>query len=160
MIQTDAPINPGNSGGMLANRYGQVIGVNDSIISNTGSGADGSVAGNVGVGFAIPIDLAKSVADKLVAGKPIQYGYLGVQIVDSNGSQAGGQIDSVEAGSPAAKAGLAKGDVIVKVDDNAVSGSKGLAAAIRAHQPGDKVSLTYLRNGKKSTTDVTLTKSP
>ncbi len=160
MIQTDAPINPGNSGGMLANRYGQVIGVNDSIISNTGSGNDGSVAGNVGVGFAIPIDLAKAVADKLVAGQKYEFGYLGVTIGDSKGTQAGAQVGSVEAGSPAAKIGLAEGDIVVKVDDNAVSSGNDLVAAVRAHQPGDKVTISYLRDGKKSTVDVMLTKSP
>lgn len=160
MIQTDAPINPGNSGGMLANRYGQVIGVNDSIISNTGSDGSGSVAGNVGVGFAIPIDLAKSIADRLVAGTPIEYGYLGVTIGDSTGSMAGGQVSSVEPGSPADKAGLEKGDVVIKVDDNAVGSGTDLAAAVRAHQPGDRVKLTYLRGGKQSTVTVTVTKSP
>jgi putative serine protease PepD len=158
MIQTDAPINPGNSGGMLANRFGQVIGVNDSIIS--GSGASGGEAGNVGVGFAIPIDLAKSIADRLVAGKPIEYGYLGVRTKDATGRRAGGLLVDVEAGSPAAKAGLKPDDVVIKVGDNPVAGGDDLAAAIRAHQPGDRVKLTYVRGGATESTVVTVEKSP
>jgi putative serine protease PepD len=157
MIQTDAPINPGNSGGMLANRFGQVIGVNDSIISGTGSGGE---AGNVGVGFAIPIDLAKSIADRLVAGKPIEYGYLGVRTKDATGNRAGGLLVDVDPGSPAAKSGLKVDDVVIKVGDNPVAGGDDLAAAIRAHQPGDRVKLTYVRNGATETTVVTVEKSP
>ena len=158
MIQTDAPINPGNSGGMLANRFGQVIGVNDSIINGTGSAV--AEAGNVGVGFAIPIDLAKSVADRLVAGKPIEYGFLGVRTSNADGNRAGGMIVEVDPGSPAADAGLQAKDVVIKVGDNPVAGGNDLAAAIRAHQPGERVLLTYVRDGKERTTFVTVGKSP
>lgn len=157
MIQTDAPINPGNSGGMLANRQGEVIGVNDSIISGSQSGAE---AGNVGVGFAIPIDLAKSVADRLVAGEPIEFGYLGVKTEDATGARVGGLIASVEADGPAATADLQIGDVIVKVDDNPVASGTDLAAAIRARKPGDKVSLTLFRDGVERKATVTLGRSP
>ncbi len=154
MIQTDAPINPGNSGGMLANNRGQVIGLNDSIISGSQSG--GGEPGNVGVGFAIPIDLAKSVADKLVAGQPIQFGYLGVKTQDADGSRVGGLVASVEPGSPAAKAGLKQGDVVVKVDQNPVASGTDLAAAIRARQPGETVKLTVYRDGSERAISVTL----
>lgn len=160
MIQTDAPINPGNSGGMLANRLGQVIGVNDSIISGSGSGSGSGEAGNVGVGFAIPIDLAKSVADRLVAGRPIEYGYLGVRTSDSSGSRAGGLIVEVDAGSPAAQAGLKADDVVIKVGDNPIASGSDLAAAVRAHEPGERVVLTFERGGKQHTTAVIVGKSP
>ncbi|HET8929709.1 MAG TPA: trypsin-like peptidase domain-containing protein [Acidimicrobiales bacterium] len=157
LIQTDAPINPGNSGGMLANRHGQVIGVNDSIITGSSSGGE---AGNVGVGFAIPIDLAKSVADKLVAGKPIEFGFLGVQTKNADGSRVGGLIAEVEAGSPASEAGLQTGDVVVKVDDSPVASGTDLAAAIRARKPGDKVKLSLFRDGNEQQVTVTLGQSP
>ncbi len=157
MIQTDAPINPGNSGGMLANRRGQVIGVNNSIITGNQSGE--GEAGNVGVGFAVPIDLAKSVADRLVAGKPIEFGYLGVQTRDADGSRVGGLVASVESGSPAQAAGLEVGDVVVKVDDHPVASGSDLAAAIRARQPGEKVQLTVYRDGHELHLTVTLGKT-
>jgi putative serine protease PepD len=157
LIQTDAPINPGTSGGMLANRHGQVIGVNDSIISGSSPGAE---AGNVGVGFAIPIDLAKSVADKLVAGQPIEFGYLGVKTKDADGSRVGGLIAEVEPNSPASKAGLKTGDVVVKVDDSPVGSGTDLAAAIRARKPGDQVRLSVFRDGKEQQVTVTLGQSP
>ncbi len=157
LIQTDAPINPGNSGGMLANRNGQVIGVNDSIISGSSSGSE---AGNVGVGFAIPIDLAKSVADKLVAGQPIEFGFLGVKTKDADGSRVGGMIAEVEPNSPASEAGLQTGDVIVKVDASPVASGTDLAAAIRARKPGDKVRLSLFRDGSEHQVTVTLGQSP
>ncbi len=157
MIQTDAPINPGNSGGMLANRKGQVIGINDSIISNSGS-SDGQ-AGNVGVGFAIPIEMAKSVADRLVRGEPIEFGYLGVKTKDADGARVGGLVASVEPSSPAANAGLEVGDVVVKVDENPVGSGTDLAAAIRARQPGETVKLTVIRDGSERKVNVTLGKT-
>lgn len=156
LIQTDAPINPGNSGGMLANRNGQVIGVNDSIISGSQSGSE---AGNVGVGFAIPIDIAKSVADKIVAGQPVEFGYLGVKTQDADGARVGGLVASVEPDGPAAKVDLAVGDVIVRVDDNPVASGTDLAAAIRAHNPGDRVRLTFYRDGSEHQVTVTLGRS-
>ncbi len=156
LIQTDAPINPGNSGGMLANRKGQVIGVNDSIISGTESG---STPGNVGVGFAIPIDLAKSVADQLVAGKPVEFGFLGVQTRSADGSRVGGLIASVESAGPADEAGLQVGDVVVKVNDNPVASGTDLAAAIRASKPGDEVDLTVFRDGSETHVSVVLGRS-
>ena len=103
MVQTDAPINPGNSGGPLADLEGRVIGINDQIESESGSSS--------GVGFAIPIDTAKAVADKLVAGQPVTFAFLGVQTQDSGQGVVGNGalIVSVESGSPAEKAGIAAG---------------------------------------------------
>lgn len=156
MIQTDAPINPGNSGGALADRLARVIGINDSIITGSPNGAE---SGNVGVGFAIPIGLAKDVADRIVAGKPLTAGYLGVRGNDATGSRSGALIISVEDGSPAAKAGVKEGDVVTAVDRTRVGAMVDLAAAVRTHQPGDVVTLQLIRNGTERQVKVTLSKS-
>lgn len=152
-IQTDAPINSGNSGGALADRQGRVIGINDSII--TGS-AGSSGTGNVGIGFAVPIDIAKAVADRLVAGESTDAGFLGVEGADATGTQAGAAITSVQAGSPAAEAGITDADVVTAVDGRKVSSMIDLAAAVRTKQPGETVSLTVVRGGDERTVDVTL----
>jgi putative serine protease PepD len=99
-IQTDAPINTGNSGGALADRQGRVIGINDSIITG-----GRSATGNVGVGFAVPIDIAKNVADRIVAGEPTDAGFLGVEGADATGRRVGAAITSVSSGSPAPRWG-------------------------------------------------------
>lgn len=158
MLQTDAPINPGNSGGALADRLGRVIGINDSIYSGGSTTSQGE-AGNIGVGFAIPIDLAKSVADRIVAGKPIQPGFLGVEGQNAMGSRLGAQIVSVTGGGPAASAGLQQGDIIIGLDSHQITSMSDLAAAVRTRQPGDQVSLTYVRKGKQAETTVTLGKT-
>jgi putative serine protease PepD len=165
-IQTDAPINPGNSGGPLVNMQGQVIGINSAIYSpNSGSGLQGSQGGNVGIGFAIPIDQAKRIADEIVTtGKAIQT-VLGVKVTDnvpSSGGQAnilpnGALISAVTAGGPADKAGLKVGAVVVKADNRLVTSSDGLVAAVHAAAPGDQMKLT-LNNGSVIT--VTLTGQP
>ncbi len=137
MIQTDAPINPGNSGGALANRFGEVIGINTMIYSQNGE--------NNGIGFAVPIATAKGVADKLVAGESVERAFLGVSSQAPQDGSAGAQIVSVESGSPAADAGLRRGDVIVALDGTEMQGSAALAAAIGARQPGDVVTLEVVR---------------
>ncbi len=153
MVQTDAPINPGNSGGALADRQGRVIGVNDSIASESG--------GNVGVGFAVPIGTAKQIADQLVAGQPIANGYLGVSAGDvTDGSTEGAQVVQVEPGGPGDDAGLRTGDVITAVDDGSITASADLVAAIRSHAPGDEVQLTVVRQGDESQVSVTLGEAP
>lgn len=158
-IQTDAPINSGNSGGALADRQGRVIGINDSIITGSSSGAGGS--GNVGIGFAIPIDIAKAVADKIVAGEPTDAGYLGIGGADAtDGSTAGAAVTEVQTSSPAAAAGLTVDDVVTAVDGNKVSSMIDLAAAVRTKQPGEVVTLTVVRNGEKREVEVTLGTAP
>jgi S1-C subfamily serine protease len=158
MLQTDAPINPGNSGGALADRRGRVIGINDSIASESG--------GNQGVGFAVPIDTAVSVAQKLVKGETIKTGYLGVQATDamSSGGRAGGAqgafLAAVDPGSPAARAGLARGDLVTAVDGKAVTSSTDLVAAIRTRPPGAEVTVTYQRDGSSHQVHVTLGTAP
>ena len=150
MIQTDAPINPGNSGGPLADKQGRVIGINDQIESSTGT--------NSGVGFAIPIDVAKAVADKLVAGQPVEFGFLGVSTEPSQrlGTGDGATVVSVEPGSAAAKAGLTQGDEIIAIDGQPVHDPVELGARVRGHKPGDSVQLTIRRDGAEKTVDVTL----
>jgi putative serine protease PepD len=150
-IQTDAPINHGNSGGPLLNSSGEVIGVNAQIESDSG--------GNDGVGFAIPSDAVKSVANTIVAGGTVQHAYLGITISTPT-SGTGAQVTAVKAGTPAAKAGLKAGDVITAVDGTSVASSDDLTAKVSAHQPGDKVTLTITRNGSSQKLDVTLGTHP
>ncbi len=110
VLQTDAPINPGNSGGALADREGRVIGINDSIRSESG--------GNEGVGFAVPIDIAAASAARIVQGKSSASGYLGVSGTDPTLGQAGALVNEVVNGGPAAKAGLQVGDLVVSMASN------------------------------------------
>ncbi|MBX3314880.1 MAG: trypsin-like peptidase domain-containing protein [Actinobacteria bacterium] len=154
-IQTDAPINSGNSGGALADRQGRVIGINDSIITGSQSST-----GNVGIGFAIPIDIAKVVADRIVAGESTVGGYLGVRGTDATGDQSGSIIASVESGSPADEAGLQEGDLVTAVDGERVSSMIDLVAQISTNRPGDHVTLTVQRDGKSIEVPVTLGQAP
>ncbi len=150
-IQTDAPINHGNSGGPLLNSSGQVIGVNAQIESDSG--------GNDGVGFAIPSDAVKSVADTIIAGGKVQHAYLGITI-DTASSGNGAQVSAVKANTPAAKAGLKAGDIITALDGTAVASADDLTAKISAHQSGDKVTLTVMRNSSTLKLAVTLGTRP
>jgi putative serine protease PepD len=152
MIQTDAPINPGNSGGALADRSGRVIGVNDSIASESG--------GNVGVGFAVPIETAKAVADRLVEGLPITNGYLGVSAADATGDRSGAQVVEVEAGSPGGEAGIEPGDVITSLDDQSIDSAADLVAAVRSREPGTEVTVGVDRQGDEVEVALTLGEAP
>ena len=154
VIQTDAPINPGNSGGLLADRRGRVIGINDAI--RPGDNSDG----NVGIGFAIPIDLAARSAAAIAQGRQVQTGYLGVSAADPGGNQDGALVQEVVSGSPAAKAGLQAGDLVTAVDGQAVQNSGEMVARIRGHKPGDKVTITVDRNGSQTTISATLGERP
>jgi len=157
-IQTDAAINPGNSGGPLVDLAGQVIGVN-SAIASLGSSASGSgQSGNIGVGFAIPVDQAKVIAGQLIATGHASHAVLGVSVTNvaaADGS-AQAQLRQVAAGGPAAKAGLAAGDVVTAVGATAITSTESLIATVRTHQPGDKIALTYHRGGAVHTVTVTL----
>jgi putative serine protease PepD len=156
-IQTDAAINPGNSGGALTNADGEVVGVNTAIASLAQGPT--SQGGNIGVGFAIPIDDARSIAEQLVETGSVTHAYLGVRIADGEPG-TGALVGGVEEGQPAAEAGLQEGDVVTKVDDAEVSDAAGLTAAIRSHEPGDKVTITFNRDGSEQTTEVTLGELP
>jgi putative serine protease PepD len=154
VIQTDAPINPGNSGGVLADRRGRVIGINSAIRPGAGSN------GNVGIGFAVPIDLAAKSATAIVQGRPIQTGYLGVSMADAPGRQDGAIIQEVTPDSPASRAGLRAGDMVTSIDGQAIQSYSELVAAIRGHKPGDKVTLGVTRGGNETSITATLTQRP
>jgi putative serine protease PepD len=159
VIQTDAAINPGNSGGALVNTKGEIIGVNVAIAS---AGSDSASSGNIGVGFSIPINNAKRVAQEIIDTGKASHGQLGVSVRDksssgtTSGFSVGADVATVEANSPAAKAGIKVGDVVTKFNDLAVSEPNQLTAAVREQAGGSKVKLTVLRNGQEQTFDVTL----
>ncbi|WP_448575908.1 S1C family serine protease [Thermomicrobium sp.] len=172
LIQTDAPINPGNSGGPLFDARGEVIGITIMIES--------PIRGNVGIGFAVPSNTVKRVLPQLEQGAQLEPAWLGISGTDLDVEQArrfGLSVDrgvivlSVVPGSPAARAGLRPaqasgldiaqlGDVIVAIDGQPVVGMQELAARIGAHQPGDTVELTVLRDGREQTVRVTLGRWP
>ncbi|MGC9512881.1 MAG: DegQ family serine endoprotease [Fidelibacterota bacterium] len=160
-IQTDAAINPGNSGGALVNLEGEVIGINSAIASRSG--------GSQGVGFAIPVNLAKRVMKDLIENGRVIRGYLGVQIQEvdyeiarSLGLKevAGALIADVVEDTPADKAGLKTGDLVLKVDGKKIHTSSELRNTISARRPGDKVTLMLVRDGKEKYIDVTLEELP
>ncbi|WP_163699736.1 S1C family serine protease [Mycolicibacterium sarraceniae] len=156
-IQTDAAINPGNSGGALVDMNGDLIGVN-SAIASLGGGQDspGAQAGSIGLGFAIPVDQAKRIADQLISTGTVQHASLGVQL-SSDDTARGALIAGVADGSPAATAGLPKGALITKVDSRVIDGPESLVAAIRSKAPGDDVTVTYNDpSGASQTVQVTL----
>ncbi|MEU6646749.1 trypsin-like peptidase domain-containing protein [Saccharomonospora sp. NPDC046836] len=155
-VQTDAAINPGNSGGPLANMSGQVIGINSAIYSPQSSRAPGqSEAGNVGIGFAIPIDQARRTADDIIKNGHATQTYMGATVGDA--PSGGAAIGEVQQGSPAESAGLKGGDVVTKLDDRVIDDANTLVAAIRTRAPGEKVTLTLSDN---RTLEVTLGGQP
>lgn len=149
MIQTDAPINPGNSGGALANRFGQVIGMNTLIQT------DGSI-GNIGLGFAIPSDIALNIAQRILAGESTELGYLGIWGSDPLMGNPGALIEEVASESPAEQAGLMAGDLIVLIDDEAVSTMAELAAKVQFRVPGTEVELQVVRDDVQLTLTVVI----
>lgn len=152
LLQTDAPINPGNSGGALVNTNGEVIGINTAIATS------GQGEGNIGVGFAIPSNKAKDVAETLMAGEEVSHPYLGVNVTGADGG--GAVIAAIEQGSPADRAGLAQGDVVTRVGDVTVNESNDLVAAVQAGKVGDRLEITYRRDGEERTTTATLAEAP
>ncbi|WP_219469321.1 S1C family serine protease [Nonomuraea rhizosphaerae] len=149
-IQTDAAINPGNSGGALVNAAGQVIGINSAIATNGGS------SGNIGVGFAIPVNTAKQVSDQLISTGKVTHAFLGVSVTDASGDVPGALVRQVTQDSPAAKAGLQEGDIITKIGNTAVDGGDTVVGQVRGFKVGQQVQITYMRDGKSSTVTVTL----
>ncbi|SEB50307.1 putative serine protease PepD [Nocardioides exalbidus] len=153
-VQTDAAINPGNSGGPLVNLAGEVVGVNSAIATTGGATAE---SGNIGVGFAIPIEQVRTTVDQILRTGEARYPVIGAQV------QTGGQADSVgatitevQADTPAARAGLEADDVIVAVDDQPVQDGIALIVAIRTHLPGEVVEMSVLRGGEERVVEVEL----
>ena len=160
-VQTDASINPGNSGGPLVDLNGSVVGINSSIASTGSSSAGGSQAGNIGIGFAIPSDVATRVAQQLITTGKSADAALGVTISSTSGESFGATttgvpLATVRAGGAAAGAGLKVGDVVTAVNDYKTTSADGLIAATRFYAPGTKVTITYTRNGASQTVPVTL----
>ncbi|GAB2671740.1 S1C family serine protease [Kribbella swartbergensis] len=151
-LQTDAAINPGNSGGPLVDMNARVIGVNSAIA--TVRGATEGQSGNIGLGFAIPIDQARRTAQQLIATGVASYPVIGAQ-VDIQ-FEGGARVSKVEPASPAMRAGLRVGDVITSINNQMVDSAEALIVAIRTHQPGESVRLVYERGGKARQANVTL----
>lgn len=162
-LQTDASINPGNSGGPLLDGRGAVIGINSAIQSAGNGGFGGGQAGSIGLGFAIPVNQAKNVAESLIkTGKPV-YPVISVS-VDLAAKTEGAKISEsgasanelVDPNGPAGKAGLKPGDIITQLGDKSIDSGPTLISEIWTYKPGDTVKLTYLRGGKPTTVDITL----
>ncbi|EFV14187.1 S1C family serine protease [Segniliparus rugosus] len=157
-IQTDASINPGNSGGALVNMQGEVVGINFMIYT---LGEREGQSGSIGLGFAIPIDLAKHVSDQLIQNGKATHASLGVTVRGTDPAAAvhGVSVLGVNSGSGAETAGLSVGSVITKVDGRPIDGTVALVAAVRAHDPGEKIQITYTDGspgGSERTVPVTL----
>lgn len=160
-IQTDASINPGNSGGALVDGRGQVIGINTAIATPSGGGQGGSV----GVGFAVPIDEGRSVAEEIIRTGRATHPVIGVEAVtvtgqSGAGGQAGAQVQALVEGGAAQAAGLQSGDLIVKVGDETVTSVDELIVEIRQHRIGERVPVTYERGGQTKTTTLVLREKP
>ena len=156
-IQTDAAINPGNSGGPLVNAHGELVGINTSIITNSGSFA--------GAGFAIPSQIVKAISAQLIAHGHVDHGYLGISMNDVTPENArffnlndasGAIVAEVTPNSPAAKAGLKQGDVITGLNGQAISNGSALQVQVSEDAPGTKIALGVLRDGKPVTVDITV----
>jgi serine protease Do len=156
-IQTDAAINPGNSGGALVNAEGRLIGISTAILSRSG--------GNQGIGFAIPVNMARNVTDQIIHGGKVSRAFLGVMIQPVTpdlakafklGKSEGALISDVSANSPAERAGLKAGDVVTKVDDRFVADSRALQLMIGEMAPGRNVRLTVIHDGNERIYSVTL----
>jgi len=167
-IQTDAAINPGNSGGALIDLHGNLVGINTAIISN--GGGQGGEGGNEGIGFAIPINMARNIMEQIIKNGKVERGYLGVYIADLTpgfakefgytGGGHGALVEDVEPGTPGAKAGLKRGDIILALDGQSINGSGDLTARIAGTAPGTSVQLKVFRSGKAFELPVTLGQLP
>jgi S1-C subfamily serine protease len=156
-IQTDAPINRGNSGGALVSTRGELVGINSQILTPSG--------GNIGIGFAIPANLAHNVMTQLIDHGEVRRSMIGVTIQPVTSDLArslglsevrGALVNSVQAGGPAARAGLQRGDVITAVNGDEVKDTNELRNTVAHMAPGTKVSVAVVRNGSMKTFDVTL----
>src|SRR5581483_1533275 len=166
-IQTDASINPGNSGGALINAKGELIGVNTMIL--TGGTSFGGEGGNIGIGFAVPSNMAKGVMDQIMKNGKVSRGYLGITLQNLTAenapllgvkSEKGAVVADVTPNGPGAKAGLKAGDVITGFNGKAVQGMEDLTMDVVAEAPGSTVTLDVVRNGQSMKMTATLTTRP
>ncbi len=162
-IQIDAAINPGNSGGALLDGHGQVVGINTAIAAIPGTGDRSVQSGNIGVGFAIPIDYARSVAEEIISTGRATHPFIGVSAAtitpedaEDRRTSPGAFVRDVEPGGPADQAGIRPGDIITRVDSAEISGSNDLIAATRLHRIGDQVEVAFERDRRTSIVQVTL----
>jgi putative serine protease PepD len=164
-VQTSAAINPGNSGGALVNAGGQLVGINSAIASLGSSGGTSSQSGNIGIGFAIPVNEAKTIADQLITSGKATHAYLGVAskdgvVADGSAKRAAAILTNVVSGTPADTAGLKTGDAITSVDGDSIDGSLSLVAQVRERSSGAKVTVKIVRDGQTKDVTVTLTSKP
>ncbi len=165
-VQTDAAINPGNSGGALVNCAGQLVGI-PSAGATVPTEGGGSSAGNIGIGFAIPVDIAKTISDEIIATGHVTHSFFGLQTVPvpataaaEAGVSGGLYVQGVVPAGPAASAGIREGDVITEIDGAPATSNVQLQELTLTKKPGDQVTLTYVRSGKTSTATVTLGTQP
>ncbi|MCZ6564683.1 MAG: trypsin-like peptidase domain-containing protein [Gammaproteobacteria bacterium] len=160
-IQTDAAINPGNSGGALINAYGELVGINTAIFSKSG--------GSEGIGFAIPIDLARDVMTQIIQHGRVIRGWLGLELQNlspqlaesfGTGDQSGVLVAGIVRHSPAYKAGIVPGDIILRFDNQDTGDAKTIQDEIASRKPGDKVNISGLRKGKEFNTETNITQRP
>jgi putative serine protease PepD len=160
VIQTDAAINPGNSGGPLLNDKGQVMGVNVAIASAGSASSSDQQSGSIGVGFAIPSDVAQRVATEIIQNGKATSGLLGATVADASSSSSattvGALIKSVVSGDAAAKAGLRAGDIVTNFNGVPITSATDLTAQVRALAGGSTANLTYVRGGASHSASVTL----
>lgn len=155
-LQTDAAINPGNSGGPLVDMSGAVIGIN-SAIASLGSSFGGQ-SGSIGLGFAIPINQAKKIADQLIKTGTATYPVMGLKLA-TNTQDTGALVAEVTAGYPAAKAGLLKGDILIAIDGRDITNSDEAIVLVRSHNVGDTIKVKFKRNGSVKEVSLTLVAS-
>lgn len=159
-IQIDAAVNPGNSGGPLFDEKGHVVGITSSIISTSEDNP-----GSIGIGFAIPVNLAEKVAKQLIESGSATHAYLGVGLENGLGevkgeTRGGAKVTNVESGAPADKAGLETGDIIVAIDDKPTSQANALTGFVRQYSAGETVKLTIIRDGEQKDVEATLVERP
>jgi S1-C subfamily serine protease len=155
-VQTDAPINPGNSGGALVDATGAVIGINTAMLA-VGNGGSG---GSTGLGFAIPIDTVRDIAEQLISTGKAVHATLGVNTRSvTDGTRDGALVLNVEPGGPGDKAGIRDQDVIIALDGKPVGSSEELQVAVDSHKPGNTISLEVVRNGSSRTIEATLARA-
>jgi putative serine protease PepD len=157
-IQTDAAINPGNSGGALVNLDGELVGINSAIA--TLGASTGGPSGSIGLGFAIPINQAKWISERIIDSGSVDHALLGITVDNATGEVRGALVSSVEPGSTAEDIGLEEGDVITGFGTQSIDSSEAIIAAVRSVEPGTTVNITFVRDGDTQNVEATLQAAP